>query len=132
MTAAPSSPAFFDTSALLPVFAADHLHHGPSIRIFESLPPSGPHQAFCSLHSLAEVFATTTRIPPPSRMPPDESLFHIKQVLKRIQTVAWNEVEYLSALSSIAENNLSGALIYDALLLQCARKVNAETIYTWN
>jgi predicted nucleic acid-binding protein len=132
MTAALSSSIFFDTSALLPIFDADHPHHSPSIRLFESLRPDGPRQAFCSLHSLAEFFATSTRIPPPARMPPEESLFHIKQALKRVQTVALNEADYLTALSSVAEGNLSGALIYDALLLQAARKVNAETIYTWN
>jgi predicted nucleic acid-binding protein len=132
MTAASPSPIFFDTSALLPIFDADHPHHGPNIRLFESLRPDGPLQAFCSLHSLAEFFATTTRIPPPARMPPEESLFHIKQLLKRVHTVSLNEADYLAALGSIAENDLSGALIYDALLLQCARKVNAETIYTWN
>jgi predicted nucleic acid-binding protein len=27
---------------------------------------------------------------------------------------------------------LSGGIIYDALLIACARKIDAERIYTWN
>ena len=40
--------------------------------------------------------------------------------------------DYVEAATSVAMQGLGGAMIYDALLLQCARKVNAEVIYTWN
>lgn len=40
--------------------------------------------------------------------------------------------DYLAAVDALIDLRLSGPKIYDALLLQCARKVNAEAIYTWN
>ncbi len=71
-------------------------------------------------------------MPPPARLTPSESLFNIRQVLQRVRTVELNEFEYLQTIRSVAAMPLSGALIYDALLLQAARKVQAETLYTWN
>ncbi len=123
---------FLDTSTLLPVFDGDHFHHAASLELFQSLPVVSDPGAFCSLHSLAEFFATTTRMPPPARLTPSESLFNIRQVLQRVRTVELNEFEYLQTIRSVAAMPLSGALIYDALLLQAARKVQAETLYTWN
>jgi predicted nucleic acid-binding protein len=32
----------------------------------------------------------------------------------------------------MSRRGMSGAVIYDALILACARKVRAERIYTWN
>src|SRR5580692_2985567 len=72
---------FFDTSALVPVFDSDHVHHAPSLARFAKLPPDGTGNAYCSLHSLAEFYASTTRMPPPHRMEPDEALVAIDQVV---------------------------------------------------
>ena len=41
-------------------------------------------------------------------------------------------VEYLDAAERIANLGFLGGIICDTLLLACARKVNAERIYTWN
>ena len=40
--------------------------------------------------------------------------------------------EYLEAIDSISARGLAGGIVYDALLLACARKVKADRIYTWN
>ena len=40
--------------------------------------------------------------------------------------------EYMETLRRTANLGRSGGMIYDALLLACARKVQAERIYTWN
>jgi predicted nucleic acid-binding protein len=132
VSSAASPPIFLETSVLLPIFDADHPHHPPSIQLFESIPTAGLPEAFCSLHSLAEFFAATTRIPPPARMPPEESLFHIKQLLKHVRTVTLDKPDYLAAITAVAELSLTGPLVYDALTLQCARKINATAIFTWN
>jgi len=38
----------------------------------------------------------------------------------------------METLRRTANLGRSGGMIYDALLLACARKVQAERIYTWN
>lgn len=121
---------FLDTSALIPVFDGGHEHHHDSLRLFQSL-DSGSG-AYCSLHTLAEFFSVTTRMPGPGRLTPAESLFNLDQILRRVRSVSLDETDSLQTLAAVAAIPLTGAIIYDALLLQCARKVNAETVYTWN
>jgi predicted nucleic acid-binding protein len=40
--------------------------------------------------------------------------------------------EVTQVIRQSAAMRLHGGIIYDALLLGCARKVNAQRIYTWN
>jgi predicted nucleic acid-binding protein len=40
--------------------------------------------------------------------------------------------EYLETIDAMSRRGLSGAVVYDALILACARKARAERIYTWN
>jgi predicted nucleic acid-binding protein len=40
--------------------------------------------------------------------------------------------EVFQAIQRTAALKLPGGIIYDALILACARKVQAEKIYTWN
>ena len=40
--------------------------------------------------------------------------------------------EYAETIRKTARASLSSGIVFDALLLTCARKVNAERIYTWN
>ena len=40
--------------------------------------------------------------------------------------------DYAATLRETARMGLAGGIVFDALLLACARKVDAERIYTWN
>jgi hypothetical protein len=40
--------------------------------------------------------------------------------------------EYFDTIDAMSRRGMTGAVIYDALILACARKVRAERIYTWN
>jgi predicted nucleic acid-binding protein len=40
--------------------------------------------------------------------------------------------EYFDTIDALSRRGMTGAVIYDALILACARKVRAERIYTWN
>ena len=51
---------FFDTSALVPVFYGDHIHHQASLALFIQFDKS---TGCCGAHSLAEVYSTLTRMP---------------------------------------------------------------------
>ena len=46
--------------------------------------------------------------------------------------MALDEAEYLGAIRELADRGVSGGRVYDALLLACARKSQAGTIYTWD
>jgi predicted nucleic acid-binding protein len=46
--------------------------------------------------------------------------------------VRLTEEEYYTTIEQTAALHFTSGRIYDALLLRCAAKVKAETIYTWN
>jgi len=121
--------AFFDTSVLVAAFLGDHVHHQASLRVFA---PSRPSDAACSLHTMAEVFAVLSSLPVRPPISPEQAGLFVGEVYKHLTPVALDGKEYFEALHAAAERGVAGGRIYDALLLQCARKCGAEVVYTWN
>ena len=120
---------FLDTSVLLPVFYADHVHHQASLAIFVKL---GTATGCCGAHSLAEVYATLTRMPGKHRISGEQAMLFIGSIRERLSVVPLDGDEYVEALKSAAALGIVGGNIYDALLAHCAIKSKAETIYSWN
>ena len=121
--------AFFDTSVLVPVFYGDHIHHRASLALFIQFDKS---TGCCGAHSLAEVYATLTRMPGKRRISGDQAMLFIGNIRERLSMVALSGEEYAGALQASAARGIVGGAIYDALLAHCALKAKAEAIYTWN
>lgn len=84
-------------------------------------------------HSIAEVFATLTRLPIKPRMHPVEAARIVTEnLLPVFEIVPAGKEDYLEALNMMASGGWSGAKIYDILLLRCAAKCAVERIYTFN
>ncbi len=56
----------------------------------------------------------------------------IEAFLLRMRLIALTSEEYLRTVRETARNGHSGGMVYDALLIACARKSKSEHIYTWN
>ena len=121
--------AFLDTSVLVATFYADHEHHQASIDLFLRF---GKGDACCGAHSLAELYATLTGMPPPRRVSGDQALLFLGNVRDQLTLVPLNEQEYFQVAEAAAATGLAGGAIYDAILAHCALKADAEVIYTWN
>ncbi|HUI78504.1 MAG TPA: PIN domain-containing protein [Bryobacteraceae bacterium] len=120
---------FLDTSVMIAAFWGDHRDHDASLRVFAE---TNRKTAACGIHSLAEVYATMTALPVRPLLAPEQVLLLVQQIVERLTTVVLDEAEYLETLSEVAERGFSSGQVYDALLLACARKSRAETIYTWD
>ena len=107
----------FDSSVLVAVFYADHVHHVPSARAFRA----ATKEDFCAVHTLAEVYATLTGLPVRPRITGAEGIAIIKQIRDRLSLVALDDTEYVSALESASEKIVGGAA-YDALIAHCANE----------
>jgi predicted nucleic acid-binding protein len=81
---------------------------------------------------MAEVYASLTEMRPPNRFRVAEAIQLLEQFGNKFRWVELSAGEILEAARGIAALGLLGGMIYDALLLKCARKVKAERIYTWN
>jgi predicted nucleic acid-binding protein len=121
--------AFFDTSALVPVFYGDHVHHKASLDRFIQFDKT---TGCCGAHSLAEVYSTLTRLPGKHRISSEQAMLFIGSICERLTIVALTGDEYAHALQASSALGIVGGGIYDAMLAHCALKARAKTIYTWN
>ena len=106
-----------------------HPHHSRSRELWNLCTRE---ETAVSTHTLAEIYSTLTGMPPGLRLAPRDAVAAIETFLKRLTPIALSPDEYLGAMRRTADLGLSGGVIYDALHLACARKVDAQHIYTWN
>ena len=121
--------AFLDTSVLVATFYADHEHHEPSKDIFLRFDKT---DVGCAVHSLAEVYSVLTGMPGTRRVSGDEALLFLSDIRERLTIVVLNSNEYFKAVEAAAARGIAGGGIYDAILVQCALKAGAGSLYTWN
>src|SRR5713101_6334425 len=120
---------FFDTSVLVAAISVNHIHHAPSQAAYLA---AAKNNSSCAAHSLAEVYATLTRIPATQRMSCEQALLFVEDIRERLTTVTLDDNEYFSAITDAAAEGVAGGTIYDALIARCALKGKAAVIYTWN
>ena len=120
---------FIDTSVLISAFRANHPQHEASLTVLSAARKK--HSASAA-HSLAEVYGVMTVLPVRPVIPPEQVVLFIQEIRERCTLVTLDEGEYFETIRSAAERGFVSGRIYDALLLRCAAKVKAETIYTWN
>ena len=121
--------AFLDTSVLVATFYSDHVHHRSSLDLFLRFGKKG---TCCGAHSLAEVYATLTSMPPPRRVGGSEALLFLDSIRENLTIVSLADSDYMDAIQSAASQFIYGGGIYDALLVQSALKANAKAIFTLN
>ena len=121
--------SFFDTSVLVATFVEVHEHHERSFALFTR---ADRKTACCAAHSLAELYATLTRLPGTARMSSDQALLVLDSVEERAEIVPLDAREYRQAIQDAANAGIVGGTIYDALIGRCALKARATRIYTWD
>jgi predicted nucleic acid-binding protein len=121
--------SFFDTSVLVAAFLEDHEHHERSFSLFAS---ADRKTGSCGAHSLAELYATLTRLPGKFRLSADQALLFLDSVCERLEVVSLDAREYQLAIREAATAGVVGGTIYDALLARCALKAHVVKVYTWN
>jgi predicted nucleic acid-binding protein len=123
---------FLDTSVLVSAVIKQHVAHERAFAVLERI-QNKKDEGVISTHSLAEMYAVLTKLPPPYRHTPEQALLSIEDnVLKYFKTVGLAGSEYAALLREAAAIRLQGGTIYDALLLKTATKADPETIYTLN
>jgi predicted nucleic acid-binding protein len=65
-------------------------------------------------------------------MSPAIAMQIVRHTSERFKVVTLTPSEYLTTIESLTKLGQSGGITYDALLVACARKVDASQIYTLN
>lgn len=123
---------FFDTTVLVAASVRGHPHHEQALPALRRV-TAGRDKGFISTHSIAEVYATLTRLPVEPRIHPVEAARIVTaNVLPHFEAVPVGKKDYLDALDKMQNGGWIGAKIYDALLLCCATRCSADRILTFN
>lgn len=123
---------FLDTGVLISAVVKQHAAHDGAFAVLERI-HNQQADGIISAHSLVEMYAVLTKLPPPYRHTPEQALLSIEEnVLKHFKTVNLVGSEYAALLREAAAFKIQGGTIYDALLLKSATKAGVETIYTLN
>ncbi|MFC6591860.1 type II toxin-antitoxin system VapC family toxin [Deinococcus lacus] len=117
-----------DSSVLIAALFASHPQH---VWASQQLDEAEQGEVYVSTHSLAEVFKVLTGHPQ-LRMPPADAQQAIHDLLAGYHKVPLTADDYHAALARCAAQNLSGAVIFDALIAQAALKAEAQALVTLN
>jgi len=120
---------FFDTSVLVAAFWGGHRDHPASIKL---LGAANKKQSACAMHTVAEVYAAMTALPIRPMLPPEQVMLFVQEIRNRLTLVLLDETEHFETVQRTAAAGFTSGRVYDALLLRCAARVKAQTIYTWN
>jgi predicted nucleic acid-binding protein len=123
---------FFDTSVLVAAVVQKHESHARAYAVLDRV-QTGKDAGFVSGHSQAEMYAVLTKLPPPLRHTPEQALLSIEEnVLKYFKITALSGADYTALIREAALAGIQGGTIYDAVLIKCATKSQAEKILTFN
>jgi len=123
---------FFDTTVLVAASSRSHPHHAQAFPAVRRV-AAGRDRGFISAHSIAEVYASLTRLPVRPRIHPVEAARIVTDnLLPHFEAVPLDKTDYLEAFKTVKDGGWSGAKIYDALLLRCAGKRAVRRIHTFN
>ncbi len=118
-----------DTSVVVAATIQEHEHHQRSLRLMDSM--THKKRAFLASHSLSEAYATLTSAAyklSPKALEED----FLKRVSSLFTFVSLSHSDYLKSFKRVVSGGFVSGMIYDAIILECALKVKAETLYTWN
>lgn len=123
---------FLDTSVLVAAVVQKHENHVRAYAVLDRV-QSGKDEGFVSAHSLAEMYAVLTKLPPPYRHTPEQALLSIEEnVVKHFKLTGLTGSDYTVLIREAALAGIQGGTVYDAVLLKCAVKTKAEHVFTLN
>jgi predicted nucleic acid-binding protein len=92
-----------------------------------------PEKIVVPLHSLVEAYAVLTRLPPPHRLSPENSLALLEGSFRGCSTiVGLHGEEGWDLIEELGRQSIAGGTSYDGLIVACARKGDAQRILTFN
>src|SRR6478672_5249163 len=105
---------FLDTSVLVASVLKQHEDHERAFALLERV-QSGKDEGVISAHSLAEMYATLTKLPPPFRHSPEQALLSIEEnILKHFKTSSLSGTDYATLLREASAARIQGGTVYDA------------------
>lgn len=124
--------ALFDSSVFVAAFLQSHPSHQPSLNWLSKV-RSGAISLVISGHTLAEIYAVITRLPPPFTVAPSIAWRLIEANILPYATIrSLSHAGYVRVLKRAARENLRGGILYDALIADVASRERVDLLVTLN
>lgn len=121
-----------DTSVLVAALIESHGMHGRAHPWLDRA-IGGEFEWAVAAHSLAELFHVLTAYPVRPRITPGTARHLIQEnMVKHANVVALTTADYTTVIRRMADLNMSGAAVYDALILRAAERAGVDRILTFN
>lgn len=124
--------SLFDSSALIAAFVESHPRHNEA-RTWLSRAKRNEIEYYVAGHSLFEVYSVLTSAPFQPRITPKIAQNLLKEnVEDYAKVITINKSDHQKVIKKLAQQNLSGGIVYDAIIAECAIKAKADQIITSN
>jgi len=120
-----------DTSCLIPLLLEWHDFHLATRADFDRRCSEGEIPVIPA-PALIECYSVITRLPPPLRASPEAALEVMNEWFRDVEIFALAGHDTWNLLSAATPASLSGGIIYDYSILQCALAAGATALVTWN
>lgn len=121
-----------DTSVLVAAVVEQHQSHENSYAALDRV-QRGKDEGSVSAHSLAEMYAVLTKLPPPFRHTPEQACLSIEEnVTRHFQISALEASDYVALVREAALAGIQGGTVYDSIVLRCALKSKVQRMLTLN
>ena len=122
----------FDTSVLVAGMVEPHPMHELALPWLKRA-RSGDLEFFVASHTLAELYAVLTTLPVSPRISPGGAWRLIREdVITPAKVISISPSDYGAVIRRVADLELSGGIIYDAIITKAAQKAQVDRILTLN
>jgi predicted nucleic acid-binding protein len=122
----------FDTSVLIAAIIEPHPLHSTAFPWLKRA-KSREFDMFVASHTLAELYAVLTTLPVSPKITPGAAMRLIHNNIEATaKIISLSSSDYSSIIKRMATLELSGGLIYDALIIKAAQKFGVDRILTFN
>ena len=121
----------FDTSVIVAATLPQHPSHRACFIQLQAA-QTQQHQGYLSTHSLAEIYSVLTRMPSQPKISPIDAQNILNRYMQYLNIIPLEASDYKLAIAQMANLQLPGGGIFDALIAQAAIKISADRLATLN
>ncbi len=122
----------FDTSVIVAAIVETHPMHNRAFPWLKRAIQKEFHM-FVACHTIAEVYGVLTTIPVSPKITPALALQLIQENIEtKAEIISLTASDYIDIIKNVAKFNLSGGIIYDAIIAGAAQKIKADKLLTFN
>ena len=121
-----------DTSCLVPLVSSWHEHHEATLSTLETLKKQN-NNLMVAAHAVLECFSVLTRLPERIRITPREASERLfENIAQNFQMIGVDPDTCWAAVRHLSYRDLSGGLIYDAIIAHSCASAGATILLTWD